>query len=228
VKYRAVIFDLYGTLVENFPSSRSREVLSRMAATLGVPTAEFSALWTKAYGDRMTGRHKSSQSCITNICQSLGMKPTQKQIEKAAAIKAEMTHAEVCSCLEGAVEVLQYLKDNGYKTGLISNCSMETVNVWPKTLIAPLIDKPVFSSVEGVMKPDPRLFQIAMERLNVRAAECLYIADGMSRELETASKLGMQAVLVQVPHDSEYEHDREKWRGDTISSLKEIIKLLEN
>ena len=82
--------------------------------------------------------------------------------------------------------MLQYLKDNGYKTGLLSNCSSETVRVWPETLLAPLIDVPVFSAVEGIMKPDPRLFQIALGRLGERAKDCLYIADGMSQELTTA------------------------------------------
>jgi putative hydrolase of the HAD superfamily len=227
VKYRAVIFDLYGTLVENFPASQSGEVLSRMAEVLGVPPAAFSSQWTKAFGDRMTGVHDNFQACTKSICLRLGAEPTAEQIDKAAAIRFELTHREVTSCMEGAVEVLSYLKKSGYKTGLVSNCSMETVKVWPQSLLAPFIDAPVFSCVEGVMKPDPRLFQIVMERLNVRGAECLYVADGMSRELATASELGMQALLIKVPHDSEYEHDREEWHGASIASLQEIINQLE-
>jgi putative hydrolase of the HAD superfamily len=228
MKYKAVIFDLYGTLVENFPSSKSGEVLRLMAGVLGVPPADFSALWTKAFGQRMTGAHKNFQTCIQDICQSLGVKPSKEKIEKAAAIRMENTHAEVSSCAEGAVEVLSFLKKNGYKTGLVSNCSMETTEVWPKTKLAPFVDVAVFSAIEGIMKPDPRLFQIALERLGERAEGCMYIADGMGQELTTASKLGMQAVLVKVPHNSEYEDDREEWHGTSISSLKEIQKMLEN
>jgi putative hydrolase of the HAD superfamily len=228
MKYRAVIFDLYGTLVENFPSSKSGEVLCRMAEVLDVPAADFSAQWTKAFGQRMTGAHKNFQACITNICSHLGIKPTAEKIEKAAAMRMENTHAEVSSCAEGAVEVLRYLKENGYKTGLLSNCSSETVNVWSKTKLAPFVDVTVFSAIEGIMKPDPRIFRTALKRLDVSAKESLYIADGMSGELTTASKLGMQAVLVKVPHDSEYEDEREEWHGAAISSLKEIINLLGN
>ncbi|HTY81910.1 MAG TPA: HAD family hydrolase [Dehalococcoidales bacterium] len=227
MKYRAVIFDLYGTLVENFPSSKSGEVLQRMAELLGVPPVEFSALWTKAFGQRMTGAHQNFQACIQDICHTLGVNPTKAQIEKAAAIRMENTHAEVSSSIDGALEVLSYLKENGYKTGLVSNCSRETTEVWPKTKLAPFVDVAVFSAIEGIMKPDPRIFRIALKRLEVSAKESLYIADGMSGELTTATHLGMKAVLVQVPHDSEYENDREVWRGASISSLKEIIKLLE-
>ncbi len=61
---------------------------------------------------------------------------------------------------------------------------------------------------------------------SVPPEECIYIADGMSSELTTASNLGMQAVLVETPHDSEYEHDRETWQGHRISSLKEVLNLI--
>jgi putative hydrolase of the HAD superfamily len=226
MKYQAVIFDLYGTLVENFPSSKGNEVLRRAAAALGVSPADFISQWSAAYAERMNGTTKNFQACIINICQRLGVKPTEEQIETAAGIKREMTRQEVTSSLDGAMETLSYLKQNGYKTGLVSNCGMETTMVWPRTSLSPFIDVLVFSCIEGTMKPEPRIFQIALEKLGVPPEACLYVADGMSQELTAASKLGMQAVRVEAPHDSEYEHDREDWRGLEISSLKEVLDLL--
>jgi putative hydrolase of the HAD superfamily len=225
-KYQAVIFDLYGTLVENYPSSEGNKVLKQAAEVLSAPPADFISLWFKAYGDRQIGVLKTYQDCYTHICQQLGVKPTKKQLDSAYNIRFALTQRELMSYREGAVEVLQHLKDNSYKTGLVSNCSMETTRIWPGTLLAPLIDVPVFSSIEGVMKPDPHLFRIALERLSVASEACLYIADGMSQELTTASILGMCAVRVEAPHNSEYEHDREDWHGPTISSLKEVLKLI--
>ncbi len=226
MKYKAVIFDLYGTLVENFPASESYEVLKRMASGLAVSHDDFTAQWKAAFAERMNGNDRDFQACIRNICRRLGAQPSGEQIDLAASIRCEMTQREVMSYCEGAVEVLSYLKANGYKTGLVSNCSMETTRVWTKTLLAPLIDVPVFSCTERVMKPDPRIFLIAIEKLGVPPEECIYIADGMSSELTTASNLGMQAVLVETPHDSEYEHDRETWQGHRISSLKEVLNLI--
>jgi putative hydrolase of the HAD superfamily len=226
MRYKAVIFDLYGTLVENFPSSESNDVLKQMASVLAISPVDFTAQWIADFSERMNGNARGSQDCIKNICRRLGAQPTDKQIEQAAATKWEMTKREVMSCCEGAVETLSYLKANGLKTGLLSNCSMETTIIWPKTQLAPLIDVSVFSCLERMMKPDPRLFRIAMKRLNVHPEECLYVADGMGQELTAASKLGMDALLVSVPHDSYYEHDREEWHGPAISSLKEIINLV--
>jgi putative hydrolase of the HAD superfamily len=226
VKYQAVIFDLYGTLVANFPESEGNAVLKQVAAVLKVPPENYISHWRAAYNERMTGAHPDFRACIKNICQQLGVQPTDDQIQAAASIRADMTWMEVMSYREGALEVLSYLKDNGYKTGLISNASMETTRVWPNTALAPLIDTSVFSCIEGILKPDPRIFQIAMERLAVSPEKCLYVADGMSRELTTASKLGMHSVLIKAPHDSAYEFDREDWSGPAISSLQEIIDLL--
>ena len=226
MKYQVVIFDLFGTLVENFPSSISNEVLRRMASELSVSPDNFTSLWHDSYGERMKGITKNYQECIRNICQQLGAQPTKKQIEVAASLRFDMAQREVMSPLDGAFEVLSYLKANSYKTGLISNCSMEATIIWEKTSLAPLIDVPVFSCLEGTIKPDPHIFQIAMERLAVPPENCLYVADGIGQELAAASKLGIHALLISAPQDSEYEAYREDWSGPKISSLKEVLNLL--
>jgi putative hydrolase of the HAD superfamily len=227
MKYRAVIFDPYGTLVENYPSSEGNKVLEQAAAIFAAPFEEFMVLWYKDFSDRQIGVLKTYKECYTHICQQLGIEYNRGQLDSAAELRSKLTRREVMTYKEGAVPTLKYLKSKKYKIGLVSNCSLETTRIWPETKLAPLIDVPVFSSIEGFKKPDPRLFQIVLDRLGVRAAECLYIADGMSQELSTASKLGMQAILLECPHDTEYEHDREEWHGASISSLKEIINLLE-
>ena len=226
-KYQAIIFDLYGTLVENYPSSEGNRVLKQAAAIFSAPPEEFMALWYKDYDDRQIGILKTYQECFAHICKQLGIEYDKGQLNSAAELRHKLTRQEAMTYKDGAVETLKYLKTKKYKTGLVSNCSMETTRLWPETKLAPLIDVPVFSSIEGIMKPDPRLFQRALKRLNVRAADCLYIADGMSRELTTASQLGMQAVLLEAAHNTEYEHDREEWDGQKISSLKKILSLLE-
>jgi len=225
-EYKAVIFDLFGTLVENFPASKSFENLSKMASILVVSPDDFAAEWRKNFAVRMTGAYQDRQACISNICRRLGVKPSDAKIDKAASVRFGLNKKEVAAIKPGALDVLSYLKANGYKTALLSNCSMETTKLWPKTKLARLIDVPVMSSAEGIMKPDPRLFQIALKKLAVESKDCLYVADGMGQELVTAIKLGMTAVKIDVPQDSDYEHDRESWEGLKIASLKEILNLL--
>jgi putative hydrolase of the HAD superfamily len=127
------------------------------------------------------------------------------------------------------VETLSEIKKLNYKTGLISVCGLETPELWPKTPIARFFDVVLFSSVIGMQKPDPRVFQMAYEQLKVKPESCLYIDDTVSN-LTAAVEAGMSAVLFRNPENSEYPSIRplvEKWDGPAITSLPEILDQLE-
>lgn len=53
--YRAVIFDLFGTLIHNFSRREYRAVLGRMAAVLVAPTEEFARAWFDTFPERTLG-----------------------------------------------------------------------------------------------------------------------------------------------------------------------------
>jgi putative hydrolase of the HAD superfamily len=128
-----------------------------------------------------------------------------------------------------ALKTLGFLRANGYKVGLISDCSSEVPTAWKDTSLAPLIDVSIFSCVAGVKKPDPRIYRMALERLGVEARDCLYIGDGSSRELSGAQEVGMHPVLIRIPHEmtaDAYRMDEEEWQGPAISSLSEVVGLL--
>jgi putative hydrolase of the HAD superfamily len=127
-----------------------------------------------------------------------------------------------------AVATLAELKHTAVKVGLLSNCSIEIPILWPETEFADLIENPIFSSRERLKKPDPRIYQLACERLAVAPENCLYIADGENYELAAAAKVGMHSVLIQnSSRDDGKELLREarEWRGATINTLAEIINL---
>jgi putative hydrolase of the HAD superfamily len=79
------------------------------------------------------------------------------------------------------------------------------------------------------MKPDPRIYHLACERICVIPERCLYIADGENHELAAAAKVGLHSVLIRnLSRDNENELLREakEWQGAAISSLSEAITLL--
>jgi putative hydrolase of the HAD superfamily len=120
-----------------------------------------------------------------------------------------------------AVETLILLKNDGLKLGLISNCMPVTPIIWPETPFAALIDVPVFSCVEGIKKPDSRIYHLACDRLGVKPHDCLYIGDGARQELEGATAVGMKGVLLRT----KTANDTRAWRGLGIDSLKEALRL---
>ncbi len=90
---------------------------------------------------------------------------------------ALVVFARVCS----PVMTLSRLKSLGMLTALIADCSLKVSMLWSQTPFAPIVDLALFSSREGLRKPDSMLYQRACDRLSVAPAECLYVGDGNSR-----------------------------------------------
>lgn len=75
---------------------------------------------------------------------------------------------------------------------------------------------------ERLMKPDPRIYELATARLGVDAEDCFYIGDGADSELEGARAVGMEAVLLR-PGDTDPPTD---WAGRELASLGQTLSLL--
>ena len=75
-------------------------------------------------------------------------------------------------------------------------------------------------------KPDPRIYEMAIEGLGIAAEHCLYVGDGTSGELSGASKAGMTAVLMRAPYDRA-DGARESWQGFRISDIRDVLDLLD-
>jgi putative hydrolase of the HAD superfamily len=228
MKYKAVIFDLFGTLVDNFTVPEYQRVLAAMSAVLKAPPDRFSQLWRDTFRLRTNGTHRTHQESIRYICRELCITVTEEEIEQAAALRLDYT-IKTLKPRPKAVPVIKKLKAMGYKVGLISDCSPETPAAWPKTPFQGLFDVTVFSCKAGVKKPDPRIYRIATESLKVKPQDCLYIGDGSSQELTGARRAGMTPVLLRIPDEPADVHfiDREEnWEGQVIVSLGEVLELV--
>jgi putative hydrolase of the HAD superfamily len=226
VKYRAVIFDLGGTLVHYTPWSEYVEEAKKVAAAVSAPVDDFVRVWFEHSGGLGTGDFPSFQAFISHVSRQLSLEVPPDLIDHAAGISISMTKRLITVPRDGAMEVLSYLKTNGYKTGLITDCSPDVPELWPETPFAPYFDVVVFSCEAGMNKGDPRIFQIALEQLAIEPVKCIYVADGMRNELTNAAGLGMTAVQLLVPEEIDDSPIREKWHGQTISSLKGVLDFL--
>jgi len=231
MKYEAVIFDLFGTLINKFSLQESLDVLRQMASTLSAPPDDFMQIWFDTFNMRDVGAFQSLEANIEYICNKLNLHPADTHITLAAQIDREYI-AHSIKPRPHATELLSYLKSLGCKTGLITNCTSEVAIVWKDMPFAPSIDVAVFSCLEGLRKPDPRIYNLAIEKLAVEPENCLYIGDGDSKELTGASQVGMHPVLIRDPDENSAEVHRvnfegKEWEGPVISSLKDVLTLVE-
>ena len=230
-KYDAVIFDLFGTLIDDITTpgpqmDRYRGVVSKMASALDVLTEGFERLWIETLDRRMAGGFADLEANFMAICRQLGGSPDASQVAEAVQVRIKF--------IQGAMkprsdtnDTLTRLRESGYKIGLISDCGPGTAAVWDKTSFAPLIDEAILSCSVGMTKPDPRIYELACERLQVSPDRCLYVGDGGSNELTGATAMGMRAVLIRAPYDDSVGGYREEWPGQRISTLGEVPALLD-
>lgn len=227
-----MIFDLFGTLVDDFSFTEYRLMLSEMAAAVSIGLEDLERLWVDTFDARTKGLFATIEANIEHICRALGVSAPADRIAAAALIRRDFTRRSL-SPKPDAVQTLAQLKASGYKTGLISDCSPEVPALWAETPFAPLVDVPVFSAAAGVKKPDPRIYLLACERLEVRPQDCLYVGDGSSRELTGASQVGMYAVLISVAYEevfdsyAAYRREARDWKGPAISALSDVLALLQ-
>lgn len=230
MKYEAVIFDLYGTLVDNFPRKAFEPTVAEMAACVGVPLQDFERLWSfETWPMRVVGHFPTTEANIGHICRTLEISVDDALLSRAAAIRLEASRAHLIP-RDDVVETLTAIKAAGYKLGLISDCSLDVVHLWPDLPFASFIDVSIFSCIAKMRKPDPRLFLQACEQLAVTPARCLYIGDGGGQELTGARQVGMDAVLIRVPYEEVDELAREEalqWSGSRIAAVKDVLALLD-
>ena len=199
-----------------------------MAAILHAPADKFSKLWRDSFYLRTNGTHHTHQKSIRYICNELGVKVTEKEVERASALRLDYT-IRTLKPRQDAIPTIKKLKTMGYKVALISDCSPETPAAWPMTPFKDVFDVTIFSCIVNVKKPDPRIYRMACDRLGVKPEGCLYVGDGSSHELTGALAVGMHPVQIIDPGetiDTHYVDREENWTGPRISSLKEVLKFV--
>ena len=88
-------------------------------------------------------------------------------------------------------EASQRLRDAGIATGLLSNSW--GVDAYPTELLEEHFDDVVISAEVGIRKPDPAIFRLAAQRLDVALDACVFV-DDLDLNVEAARALGMQAI----------------------------------
>jgi putative hydrolase of the HAD superfamily len=214
---RAVIFDLWGTLVP-FPQHVWDQVLVQIASTLSADLEAFLSAWHADYANRAVGDVEAS---FRRVCQHAGVIVDKARIRSVLELRRAVL-ADMFVPRPDAAPTLRQLRASGYRVGLITNCTSEIPQLWPSSPLSPLIDATVFSCAEGLRKPDAAIYELAGSRLGVNTDDCVFVGDGADGELDGASATGMHAVLLRTDDT----HPPEAWEGPVIERLSDVITLL--
>lgn len=85
------------------------------------------------------------------------------------------------------------------RLGVVSNFYGNVDVLCEEAGLAASLDAIVDSARVGIRKPDPGIFQLALDRLGVVAAEAAFVGDSCERDLRPAQGLGMRTVWLKGP-----------------------------
>jgi putative hydrolase of the HAD superfamily len=226
--FDAVVFDLYGTLVHEFPAGEFHEAIRAMGEALGLDPEAFEEGWDATAIGRQTGEFLDVEENVRTICLSFGVVPDDEVLADALAIRWALYetyfHPRV-----GALETVASVAERGLPMALVSMCAPDTPDLWRDGPMARLMQVEVFSCETGLRKPDPEIYLLAAEQLGVDPEACLYVGDGAYGELAGAAAVGMTAVLIRDPEEDPEDvlrPEAEDWDGPAVGDPREILELL--
>ncbi len=126
---------------------------------------------------------------------------------------------------EDAVPCLKQLSKK-YKIGVIANQSLGTAERLQQHGILQFIDLVIASAEEGVAKPDPRIFQIALERSGCKPENAVMIGDRIDNDIVPAKGIGMKTIWIKQGFGGLWNICTEDEAPDnTVNDLAELVEL---
>ncbi|MBQ6347741.1 MAG: HAD family hydrolase [Clostridia bacterium] len=109
-----------------------------------------------------------------------------------------------------------------YSLGMLSDAMPSLVRFMDQWGLLSLFDATVISTQVGAIKPDPKMYEAILQRLNADPSDCLFV-DDRAVNLEGALAAGMKAVQMARPAFL----PQALWDGPVVDSFEALDKLIE-
>ncbi len=192
IKADAIFFDLFHTLYSFVGSGDSTKSTSEL---LGMPMDTWDNLLFNDSDDRLRGKDNCKYSIIRNLAHKHDPNIPEETIQVAADWRQKRFHNGLANLVTPKTDILKSLKDQGKKIGLVSNADSVEISGWFESPFEPLFDSVTFSYEVGHVKPEPEIYQHALDSLGVVPQNCIFVGDGSNDELQGAKELGFTTVM---------------------------------
>lgn len=190
---KAVFFDLFFTLVYPAYSHINEYDIIGISPVEWEKYAEDDSL----YHERALGRVKTEKEIIDHIVTIMPYDLNRYQTEQLLQRREERMKRALLTIDDTIMDTLKKLHKKEIKLGLISNADLIDSKYWNQSPLSPLFDTAIFSCNVGMLKPDPQIYQLAMEESEVKPKESIFIGDGGSDELSGAKCAGMTTIFTE-------------------------------
>lgn len=210
---KAIIFDLWGTIIETgVVPSPSRQVKYFLRVQQSFP--DFIVAFEHSF---MTKKFNSLQEAFENVVKDFNLKIPDFVYEKLVGTWNK--NAILSKIYPETLEVLQELKNRGYKLYLLSNTdqfSFEQINT--KFQLNELFDKVYPSFETGLLKANIEAYKQILKENDLNAEDVIMIGDSVDSDIKSAERAGIKGILV----------DRNDTReaDEKVTSLSQLLDAL--
>ncbi len=187
----AVLFDLWNTLAY-FPSANSM-------------TAEQERLFGKEVSQKIqeifVAGHRypmTTDEFLEKIQTIAPLDDANKEFERSFFELNDYT------LYPDTIPTLAWLKEHGFKIGLISNCVTGTREQLDDLGIAQYCDAIVLSFEAGFMKPEADIFVQALREIDVQPADAIMVGDKVWQDMEGAQSAGIKGILLDRENKNDF------------------------
>lgn len=202
MKFAAVIFDFGGVI-----TSSPFEAFNRLEKASGVPLDSVRRINSANPDTNAWAQFERSEIDAAGFDHAFA--------EEAARLDVDLRGADVLRCLAGdirpaMVSALDRLKQSDFKIGCITNnvpsgkgssMALDDAKAEAVAQIMKRFDHVIESSKVGIRKPDPAIYIMMCEALEVTPQECIYL-DDLGINCKPAAGLGMAAIKVNDEHEA--------------------------
>ena len=184
---KAVFFDLGGVIVRTeFQAPRQQ-----LAERLGMEYEDLNrVVFDSDSGLRASVGEISSEDHWATVIKRL-----KRPASELVTIRDEFFAGDIVD--RTLVDYIRSLR-GPFKTGLISNAWGDLRDFIVREKFEDAFDEMIISAEVGAMKPEPKIFQVALEKLGVSANEAVFVDDFLIN-VEGAEKAGMTGIHFKDP-----------------------------
>lgn len=152
-------------------------------------------------------------------------------IDEATQIRDEKGIVQQADFIPGADQVLRCLHEEGYIIALVADGEWDSFqNVYRRNGLGYCFDAWIVSEVVGKQKPEPVMFETAMEKLGLTEADksrIVMIGNNLKKDIAGANRQGL--ISVWLDWSPRYFHTVEQpdWQPDyTVKTPAQLLELL--
>ena len=195
--FKAAIFDLDGTLLD-----RDRSVASFIGVQYDRFPGELGHIPKEQYVQRFieldARGYRWKEGVYQQLIKEFGITGISWEIMLGDYVSRFKEH---CVGFPGLEEMLRNLEKSGIQLAIITNgpgqLQMDSIRALGIEAYFSVI---LVSGIENMSKPDPRIFEKALEALGVKAHEAVYIGDHPENDVAAAKAVGMSSIWMENPH----------------------------